>query len=170
MADLIVIEELQAYLIAQGVAQAPNTAPSLTVPSVWTMTRDGAPLPRNTNGVITENATITLDDTLLRAPSDLEAWMQEAFVEVIVRARNAGTGKLLQRQILRLLVPFDAHGGKKQWMMGSLLVEQSTEWKGDQPLPQMRAIAQTDPHITFDRVASYRFACRRKILAGLTLP
>ena len=90
MAELIVIEELQAYLVTQGVGQLPGTTPSLTVPSVWTMPRDGAALPRSANGAFVENATITLRDTNLRGPSDLEAWIEEAFIDIIVRARQAG--------------------------------------------------------------------------------
>jgi hypothetical protein len=165
VADLIVIEELQAYLVAQGVGQLPGAAPSLTLASVWMAPRDGAPLPRDG-----ENATVTLTDTMLRSPSDLEAWMSETFVDVVVRSRQPSPGKLIQRAILGLIVPFGAHGGRKQWMMGNLLVEGSTEWRGDQVLPQMRSIAQTDAHLTYDRVASYRFSCRRKVLAGLSLP
>ncbi len=165
MADLIVIEELQTYLAAQGVGQLPGAAPSLTLPVIAMMPRDGAPLPRTG-----ENATITLRDPTTRPAAELEAWVLEVFVDVIVRARQAGAGKLIQRRILDLLVPYDAHGGRKQWMMGALLVEQSTVWRGDQDMPQRESIAQGDAHATYDRVASYRFRCRRKILAGLTLP
>ncbi len=165
MADLVVIEELQTYLIAQGIGQHPNAAVSLTLPSIWTLPRDGAPLPREG-----ENATITLRDQVIRGAGPLEAWIDEAFVDVIVRARQAGAGKLLQRRIKDLIVPFDAHGGRKQWMMGALLVEQSREWRGDQELPQRQSVAESDRHLTYDRVASFTFRCRRKILAGLTLP
>lgn len=165
MADLILVEELQDYLVSQGVGQLQSAAPSLTVPSVWLMPRDGAPLPRGG-----ENATVTLSDTLLRSPSALEEWMTETFVDVIVRARQAPAGKRLQRSIHDLIVPFGASGGRKQWMMGDLLVEISREWRGDQPLPQRESVAAKDRHATYDRVQSFVFSCRRKVLAGLTIP
>jgi hypothetical protein len=166
MPDYHVIEELQDFLVAQGVAQLPSTAVSLTVPSVWTPPRDGAPLPRTG-----ENVTITLVDTMLRSPSGLEPWLEETFVDVIVRARTAAPGKLVQRTIKNLIVPYDSSlGGRKQWTMGDLLVEYSTEWRGDQPLPMPQNVTSQDPHITYDRVQSFRFGVRRKRLAGLSIP
>ncbi len=168
MADLDVLRELQLFLIAQGVGQAPDPTahpPSLTVPSIWLMPRDGAPLPRDG-----ENITVTLDDTMLRSPSAMEPWMQESWVDVIVRSRQPTPGKYLQRTINALLAPLDQVGGRKGWMMGSLLVEQSSMWRGDQPIPQRQSIAEGDPHSSYDRVASYRFLCRRKVLAGLSMP
>jgi hypothetical protein len=52
-------------------------------------------------------------------------------------------------------------------MMGSLLVEYSTPWRGEQPLPIARGQDAGESNlVTFDRVASYRFGCRRKSLAG----
>jgi hypothetical protein len=170
MADLLVAKELHSYLIAQGVAQHPDTTPSLTVPSVWLQPRDGAPLPRDNNGTVLENATITLKDPMLTSPSSLEEWIEEAFIDVIVRARQSSMAQLIHRQIRGLIVPFDASGGRKQWMMHDLLVEYSDQWRMEQELPQLRGVAATDAHVTYDRVASYRFACRRKVLAGLPYP
>jgi hypothetical protein len=165
MPDLDVLRELQVYLIAQGIGQAPSSAPSLTVPSIWLMPRDGSPLPRDG-----ENITITLHDTMMRSPSSMEPWMQEAFVDVIVRSRQPTPGKLLQRTIGALIAPWGLPGGRHQWMMGGLLVETSDQWRGDQPMPQRQDTSQGDPHISYDRVASYRFVCRRKVLAGLSMP
>lgn len=165
MADLVVIEELATYLVAQGVGQRPSATPSLTVPSIWLLPRDGAGLPR-----AGENVTVTLSDTNILGTPGLTAWLEETFVDVIVRSKQASAGKLVQRQVKLLLVPWDAHGGRKQWMMGGLLVEASNEWRGDQILPQRQDVGATDPHATYDRVASYRFTVRRKILAGSTLP
>ncbi|HET6502105.1 MAG TPA: hypothetical protein VFG87_15220 [Amycolatopsis sp.] len=172
MADLILLEQLHAYLIAQGAGQHPSAAPSLTIPSVWMVPRDGAPLPRvdPATKAPLENITITLVDTHFRSPSTLELSVEETFVDVIIRSRQPGAGKLVQRAIKSLLAPVDATGGRWQWMMGALLVELSTEWRGDQPLPQRQSIGESDPHVTYDRVASYRFQCRRKVLAGLSLP
>lgn len=170
MADLFVAQELQAYLVAQAVGQLPSAAPSLTVPSIWLQPRDGAPLPRKAAGAFTESATITIRDPMLSSPSSLEEWMEEAFVDVIVRALQPAAAQLIHRQIRVLIVPYTASGGRKQWMMNNLLVEYSDQWRVEQELPMLRAVAATDAHATYDRVASYRFACRRKILAGLTFP
>lgn len=160
--DLHVTEQLQAYLIAQGVAQVPAAAPSLTVPRIWLQPRDGAPMPSKVNGAFVENATITLIDTQLAYPSSVEEWIEETFVDVIVRARQAPAGKLIQRQIRGLLTPINDMGGKKHWTMGALHVEYSTTWRGDQALPRDPG---TDGE-TYDRVQSFRFGCRRKALAG----
>ncbi len=165
MPEMIVIEELQSYLVTQGIGQLPGAAPSTLLPSIWLAPRDGSPLPR-----IGENITVTIIDTNLASPPGLMAWIDETFVDIIVRSRQASAGKLVQRSIKKLLVPFDAHGGRKQWMMNDLLVEASIEWRGDQPLPPRQNVGETDARVTYDRVASFRFACRRKILAGLTLP
>lgn len=164
MADLAVVEELQTYLVAQGVAQLPATAASLTVPSIWLAPRDGAPAPRSdkTTGDPVENATITIVDTFLSPAAQLEAWIEEAFVDVIVIARQNPMARLIHRTIRGLIHPIEAHGGRMNWMMGALLVEYSTIWRGDQPLYQDKD--------TYSRVASYRFGARRKMLAGSGAP
>jgi hypothetical protein len=156
MADLIVVEELQTYLVDQGVGQLPGATVSDVLPSIWLAPRDGAPEPRDG-----ENVTVTLIDTNLAAAPDLEAWIEEAFVDVVVVARQNATAKLTQRAIRDLIHPMSAHGGKKMWTMGALLVEYSTVWRGDQPLTQNKQ--------TYSRVQSFRFGARRKALAGLPL-
>lgn len=159
MADYLVTEELQAYLVAQGIAQLPDASPSTAVPSIWLQPRDGAPEPRrNSAGQFSESATITLVDTALSPPDQLEAWIEEAFVDVIVRSRQAPAGKLLHRAIRGLIHPTEAHGGRKMWTMGSLLVEYSTLWTAEQPLGS--------DEYTYWRKAGYRFGARRKALAG----
>lgn len=172
MADLLVAQELQSYLVAQGVGQDPDDTPSLTLPSIWLQPRDGAPLPRvdKSTGIALEAVAITIKDPMLTSPSSLEEWMEEAFIDIIVRAHQPAMAQLVHRQIRGLIVPFEASGGRKQWMMNNLLVETSTQWRMEQELPQLRGIAATDSHRTYDRVASYCFACRRKILAGLAFP
>lgn len=170
MADLILVEELRAYLIAQGIAQAQSTTPSLTTPSIWLAPRDGAPDLRRVNGDIAEAATITLVDDGNTQPSELEEWVEATMVDIIIRARTAVPGKLLFRRIAELLVPYDGSQGRRGWMMHNLLVESSTLWQGDQPMRQRQSVGETDPHSTWDRVATYRFVARRKILAGLTIP
>lgn len=155
MPDYHVTEELRAYLLAQGVVQAQDAAPSTVLPSVWLDPRDGAPLPRTG-----EDITVTLRDTLLAAPGQMQAWIEVAFIDVIVRARKEPAGKLVQRQIRNLMHPVSAHGGRYQWTMGSLLVAYSTVWRGDQKLPVV------GDAVTFDRVQSFQIACRRQSLAG----
>ncbi len=165
MADLIVTEELLAYLVAQGVAQRASAAPSTTLPLIVLAPRDGAPLPRTG-----ENDTITLIEWMPGPTSELAAYVEETFVDVMVRSRQNRACKLIHRRIRELLVPYGAYGGRKGWDMGSLHVESSTIWSGDQPLTQRQLRTEADPHRTYDRHARFRFEVRRKLLAGLTLP
>jgi hypothetical protein len=159
--ELLVIDELRAYLIAQGVCQtndAAVAAPSAVIPSIWVKPMTpGAPEPRLPEGG--EVATITLADTLLKSPGDLEPWMEEAFIEVIVRSWSPSAGELIQRQIRGLIVPDGAVGGRKMWTLNTLLVEYSTLWRGDQSL------GATD--LSYGRTQSFRFGARRKSLSGL---
>lgn len=163
MGDLSVVDELRDYLIAQAVVQAQDAASSLTIPSVWISPLDGIPLPRTG-----ENQTVTLRDTRLQAAATVEAWIEETFVDVIVRSRSEPEGMFLHRAIRGLLIDqSDAAGMKRMWAMGAIdPVEYSGEWRGEQPLP---AAADRDV-TTYDRVASYRLGVRRKVLAGLTYP
>jgi hypothetical protein len=171
MADLYVLEELRDYLVGQGVGQVPAASSSVVLPSIWLDPRDGAPEPRDG-----ENITITLRDTMLAAAGELEAWIEEAFIDVIVRSRTAAPGKLVQRSIRNLIHPITAHGGRFNWTMNNLLVEYSTMWRADQKLSPPNDTASASggtvyEHPTFDRVQSFRFGARRKALAGLpTVP
>lgn len=158
MAELHVIEELQAYLVAQGVAQQPDQTPSLTVPSIWLQPRDGAPAPRRApkGGDYLEAATITLVDTNTTGPPELEAWLEETFVDITVRSRFAAPGKLIQRQIRGLLTPTGDLFGRKGWQMNNLRVEYSTIWRGDQPVDA--------DDVSYRRVQSIRFGVKRTAL------
>lgn len=156
MPELILIEELRAYLLAQGVVQAQNTAPSTSVPSIWLDPREGAPEPRQG-----ENVTVTLVDMMLAGPNGLDAWMEDTFVDVIVRSRTKSPGVLTHRVIRNLLAPIADHAGRKHWTMGSLLVERSTMWRPEQPV-----VFQDQQLRTYTRTAAYRFECRRQALAG----
>jgi hypothetical protein len=153
---LIAVEELRAYLLAEGIGQDNNTR-SGALPSVWVGPRQGAPEPDVRAG---EEATITLIDAQLRSPSSMESWMEEAFIDVIVRAKNAGQAKLIHRTIRARLHPDNAPGGRKQWMMGGLLVENSMQWRGEQPLPQP-ADSQS-----YGRVQGFCITARVKSLNG----
>lgn len=152
---LVVVEELQDYLISAGVGNHPSADASSVLPRVYLRGRDGAILPK-----APETMTVTLSDTLLQPPASLEAFLEEAFIDVIVRSTSAAAGKFLHRTIRDLLHPIGDHGGKKQWQMGDLTVEYSTIWRGEQELPPA---GDADVR-TYDRVASYRFGVRRTLL------
>ena len=123
--SLIAIEELQDYLVDQGIGNLPSADPSSTVPRIFLMGRDGSRLPE-----APETTTITLRDTMLAPASELEAFIEEAFIDVIIRSTSAATGKLLHRSIRNLLHPTGDHGGRKAWDMADLHVEYSTIWRG----------------------------------------
>jgi hypothetical protein len=167
--SLHIVEELQTYLVAQGVGPLPNSAPSSAIPSIWIQPRDGARLPGKPRGSYSaeaakvETATITLVDTQLGSPigNGLEAYIDEAFVDVIVRSKTAAPGKLIHRTIRGLLHPAGDLFGRKGWLMNQAHVEYSNIWRAEQPLPMaLDADVQT-----YDRVASYRFGVRRANLS-----
>lgn len=161
MPDLLVAEELQTFLVAQGIGTLPTAASAdpQALPTVWLDPRDGAPQPRQrSDGQYLEPATITIRETVNASEWELEPWVEETFVDVVIRARSNRTGKLLHRQIRDLLAPRGELGGRKDWDMNDLHVEQSQVWRGDQPVSQ-------DP-VSYDRIASFRFLARRTALAG----
>lgn len=156
MPDLIVVEQLRDYLITEGVANGDMDTPSLTLPSIWLMPRDGAPLPREG-----ETMTLTLHDTNLNGPPGVEAWLEDTFIDIIIRAKNAGEAKLLHRSIKSLLHPIGVRpSGKQHWTMNELPVLYSATWRGEQPLPR------SEDGKTYDRIASFRFRCARSDLAA----
>lgn len=153
MSGLIVVEQLQQYLVGQGVGQLPASAPSLVTPSIWLKPRQGAPRPRDG-----EEATITISDTLLSPRPNLEPWVEEAYIDIVIRSRKDAASQLLHRTIKGLLSPIGLVGGKQNWMMNNLRVLYSRSWRGEQPLPPV------DDGVTYDRVASYQIACARSDL------
>ena len=157
MAELIVAHELQDFLVAQGIAQLPATAPSPAVPVVYADPRDGAAQPRRTAAEgWAEKAAITLRETLEQPPDPLEEFLERQIVDVIVLAIDGPTAKLTQRAVRRALA------GRRLWTMGTLLVEQVDIWRGDQALPR-----DPDRFDGYSRVQSFSFLCRTKALAGL---
>lgn len=163
MPGLIVIEELKSYLVAQGVGQpVDGPDPSVNMPSIWTQPRQGAPMPRKPKGGgdWLERATVTLRDQNLTGPPGIAAWIEDAFVDITVRAVNAGECKLLHRTIAGLISPIGQIGGRKHWMMNQLLVQESRIWRREQELPSVEGGE------TYDRLASYQFRCARSTLAA----
>lgn len=170
MPDYTVLDELAAYLIAQGVGQAPGAQPSATLPSIWKQPIDGAALPGRPRGQWTaaqaqaETATITLEDEITgsRIGGGLDGSLEETVVRVVVRSKTEPAGKLLHRTVRGLIHPVSSPHARTLWMMGALLVEYSMTVTGDQPHPP-------DPdgnHDTYTRSARFLFGCRRKALAG----
>jgi len=165
MGDFFIIEELQTYLVAQGVGQLPNATPSAVLPSIWIQPRDGARLPGKARGSYTaqqakvETTTVTLIDTQTGSPMNgaLEAYLDETFIDIIVRSSTAAPGKLVHRGIRGLLHPTGSLNGKHGWQMNSVLVEYSNIWRAEQPLP---FVYDGDTQ-TYDRVAAYRLGVRR---------
>lgn len=163
MPDLLVIDELLAYLVAQGVAQRPSQPASTSVPSIWKQPRDGAPEPRRnaSTGELSELATVTLVGTHTGPPAEPgDEAVEETSVDVIVRARHNATAQLIHRQIRALLHPVDAPYARRQWTMGGLLVESSRIWRGEQPVGAGEF---------YTRTQSFLIAARRKALAGQPL-
>jgi hypothetical protein len=167
MADLFAASELRTFLIAQGVG-VDAAVPSLSLPSVWLLPRDGAPQPRTnkTSGAFVENATVTLREMNFAAPNG-PADLEDAYIDVIVRAggiqptvpRGELLAKTIHRRIRELVIDDnDAAGQKRMWMCNDLLVEYSGVWRMEQTLGADK--------VSFTRIASYRFGSRRKSLLG----
>lgn len=162
MADYLVGEELQDYLIAQGVGQLPAAAPSLSVPVIVLHPLDGAARPRQDGDTFVENTAVTIIEELLAPPAPTDAWLETAVVDVHVRSTSNRTAKLVQRQIRDLIAPRGDFMGRKHWTMSDLLVERSWVWKPDQRLGEEDRL--------YGRVQSFMFEARRKSLAGLAVP
>lgn len=149
MSDLIVIEELKAYLIAHGVVQDQPGVPGSALPVVWLDPRDGAPEPESR----TAPPTVTLRrgvDVVLPA---LHEWLDSPVVDVIVRAHRAPQGELVQRQIKHLLHE------KKLLVVGQLQTEYIEVWRGTQPLAA--------DGTSYTTLQSFRIEARVKALAGI---
>lgn len=159
MPKLIVVEQLQQYLVEQGVAQLPAADPSTALPSIWLQPRQGAAMPRTSDGEWLETQTVTLNDTNQTGPPSMEAWLEDTFIDITVRSKNAGEGKLLLRTIRALLHPIGVLSGRKGWTMHELPLLYSNIWRQEQPLPPV------ENGLTYDRVASFRFRCARSIIA-----
>lgn len=166
MPEYDVVEELQTYLVQQGVGVLPAAAKvpentGNTKPVIVLQPRDGAPQPlKDGSGRFGLVPTITLNTILSSRPNDLDYAIEEVFVDIVVRARTNGVGKMLQRQIYGLLVPGDAVGGRKMWQMAGINpVECCLRWRGVQPIG-------ADEH-SYDSSQAFMFQVRRKTLAGL---
>lgn len=164
MADKLVAQELKAYLIAQvvGVHPPDKGATRVVVPTIWLQPRDGPPQPRwcDSYSDYQEDTTITLVAQDIAAPNpELEAYVEEAFIDVIVRSRQDAAAQLVHRVIRGLIAPVGSPWGRQQWTMNTLTVQYSTTWRTERQ-------AGATP-VDYRRDASYRFGCTRRALAGL---
>lgn len=161
MAELDVAEELQAYLVAQGVGKLPADADG-EHPVIILAPRDGAPQPqKDGSGRFGQVSTVTITTILAARPNPLDFAIDESFIDLVVRARTNGAAKLLLRQIRGLLNPNSAIGGKRMWQMGAINpVECCLPWRGAQPIG-------ADEN-SYDWSESYMFSVRRAILGGAT--
>lgn len=147
MADLLVAEEVQTYLIAQGIVRDPPVPGPL--PPCWIDPDEGAPEPAED-----VEATVTLF-SIGEIPQEwLEGtFLQERVLDVVVRARHPRDGELLQRDIRVALEE------KKNVMFGQLRIEWSKLFRGVQYLDS--------DHESHRTLQSFRIAARMKSLAGL---
>ncbi len=157
---LFVIDELRDYLVTQGVGVDFYGTPSDTLPGIARAPKDGAPDP-----VDPWPATVTLRPTGTASQSPMEPWWESTAVEVVVRAKHAAAGQLIQRTIRGLIVPLDKPGGRKDWTMGNLNVYCSFQWRNESPIPVPQSLEQRDLN-TYDTVQAFMFECSRRDLAG----
>lgn len=160
---LHLLDELQSYLVTQGVVQLIGEPASATLPGCIAAPRDGAPLPRTG-----ETATVSLRQTVSAIPQPMgeEAYCDLAVVDVIVRSSSPSVGRMIQRQIRGLIVPQGTIGGRKMWTMNSLLVERSMQWRGESEIPPDQRQEQSNI-VTYDTVQGLAFYVRRLALDGL---
>jgi hypothetical protein len=139
--DLIPAEEIKAYLVAQGIVQDNEIAPSTALPGVWLNPRNRAPEPR-----VGENATVTIY-TGPEIPGEwLEGFLQERLFDFVVRARKEPQGEVIQRKIRA------AFEEKKHVLFGQLLIEWSKLANGEQPV--------TSDETSYSSIQGFRIAYR----------
>jgi hypothetical protein len=153
MADLFLIREVRAYLIAQGVVQAAETASTgdYSPPRCWLDPRDGAPEPKVASG---EDAVVTITSTLTIPGEWLEGrYLEQRIVEITTRAGSSERAELVQRQIRNVLEE------QVNTFFGDLRIESSKLWRGDQKI--------SSDATSYTRSQSFVIAARVKSLAGL---
>lgn len=144
MAALILLEQIRAHLVSQGLVRSTVDTGSGAPPCVLNP-KGGPPQPEGND---TAFVTLQLSG---QVPTDhLEGFLEEPVVEVIVRATNHGVGELLQRAIRVLL------NDRHDFMVGSLHVQWCLLWRGIQPVPLPPGAKAT----TYDSTQSFRFQIR----------
>jgi hypothetical protein len=162
---LDVAEELQAYLIEEGIGVHPNDADGAAT-IIVNQPRDKAPQPLKDGSAkfgtkLLGDATVTINMIMPARPNAQDFAIDESFIDIIVRARQNAAAKMLLRQIRGLLNPRNSVGGKRMWKMGAIdPVELCLPWRGAQ-------LVGSDEN-SYDWNESYMFQVRRAILDGET--
>lgn len=160
MPELVLIEELGDYLVAQGVARAGN-GPVGALPPVWLAPIDGVPQPDGD-----DTAAVTLSPNTVIPGEWLEGFLEERAIDVYVRADDSRIGELLQRQVRRLL------DERKEIFVGALRLEWSKHFSGPHPIrlaagsSDVAGDSSAPASRTYDTVQTFRMAARVKSLAG----
>lgn len=148
MSDLIAVEELRTYLVAQGVVRSWQ-ATANGLPQCILNPRDGAPEPQ---GEDYQDATVTLARIGQVPPNVQEEFLEDALVECIVRAYRSPDAEMIQRRIRAQL------NGLRLFTMGSLIVEWARVFTGDQPLGS--------DETSYTRMQTFLIQARVRSLAG----
>jgi hypothetical protein len=144
---LLLIEELRAALIAEGLVRRPPVAGPL--PPMFLHPREGVPAPGAGRAPERDADLVTgLFMTGGTAARPYVEWLEEQrTVDVRYRSRQASTAERLARKIEAAL------SGRRHWLMGQLLVEQALVWR---PL----GLVVSDD-LGYDFVQSFAFDVRR---------
>lgn len=141
------LDNLSAYLIAEGLVRSPANALAKPLPPVWRHPDDGAVAPGDAKD---EGRDVAMHDdglvvSLMRAPDlanlDGDEDRVQRGVDIILRGRVVQAIDDLERDIRRRLLghppypggPTDP-GGRTDWIMAGLHVIQSKPWRPYQPL------------------------------------
>ena len=112
-------EQLQAFLIANGVGRRPTTAGS-SLPPIWLDPKEGVPAPGD-GGAPTAHADLVL--ALVPAPGvapdHFEGWFDRPGIDIWLRARNPVIAEDAAWTIRGLL------NDRRHFLVGGLLVEES---------------------------------------------
>jgi hypothetical protein len=148
VSELIAIEELRTYLVAQGVVRNWGDAAN-GLPQCILAPRDGAP---EAQGQAYQDGVVTLAKIGQQPPVVQEEFLEAALVECVTRAYRAVDAELIQRRVRAKL------NGLRLFTMGSLIVEHAQVFAGDQPLGS--------DETSYTRMQTFLIQTRVKSLAG----
>jgi hypothetical protein len=146
------LNELRAYLIAQGIGRDPRVAGSL--PPIWRQPRDGVPAPGQGSGAeVGATAVVGLFVNGGYPSAPMEGFLERRSVDIRLRTSHAQIGEQIG---VALAVALD---DRRYYLAGALRVHESLM---ERPLQ----LLASDAH-SFDYVTSYVFLVRREELAAL---
>lgn len=149
MTDLLLVNEMREYLVAQGVVRRFGEDEN-GLPQCMRDPRDGAPEPADRTYA---GATVTLVLGGAVPQPVLEEFIEEALVDCTVRAYLSVDAQLIQRRVRAVL------DGQLNFDMGALIVERVNMFTGDQALGS--------DEFAYTRLQVFRVRARVKALAGL---